>query len=60
MKYEGADNSGSTAITDDFFMHCALPPATKTHSSYQVNKEVRSTQNSQAIKRCGPCKKTTA
>ena len=52
-KYEGTDDCGSTAVTDDLFMHSSLPPAIKKHSSYQVKlqKEVKSTQNSQTIKK---------
>ena len=34
-------------------MHSSLPPAIKKHSSYQVKlqKEVKSTQNSQTVKK---------
>ena len=41
---EETDNCSSTSVTDDLFVHSALPPATKTHSSYQVKlqKEVKS------------------
>ena len=28
------DYCSLTAVTDNLFMHSALPPATKTHSSY--------------------------
>ena len=28
-KYEGTDDCSLTAVTDDLFMHSALPPATK-------------------------------
>ena len=55
-KYEGTDNC---AVTDNVLMYSALPPATKTHSSYQVKlqKEVKSTQKQPSCKkRCGPCK----
>ena len=43
---EETDNFSSTSVTDDLFVHCALPPAIKTHSSYQVKlqKEMKSTQ----------------
>jgi len=32
----------STSVTDDLFVHSTLPPATKTHSSYQVKLQKRS------------------
>ena len=59
---EGTDNCSSTSITDDLFVPFALPPATNTHSSYQVKlqKEVKSiyTQKQPSCKkRWGPCKK---
>ena len=52
-KYEEAYNCGLTSVTDDLFVPSALPPKTNTHSSYQVKlqKEVISTQNSQALKK---------
>ena len=58
---EETDNFSSVSVTDDLFVHSALPPATKTHSSYQVKlqKEVKSTQKQPSCKkRCGPCKRT--
>ena len=57
---EETDIFSSMSVTDDLFVQSLLPPATNTHSSYQVKlqKEVKSTQNSKAVKkRCGPCKK---
>ena len=46
---EETDNCSSMSVTDDLFMHSALPPATKAHISYQLKlqKEVKSTQNLQ-------------
>jgi len=40
-------------ISVHLFVQSALPPAIKTHSSYQVKlqKEVKSTQNSQSVKK---------
>jgi len=46
---EETDNSSSMSVTDNLFVHSALPSAIKTHSSYQVKlqKEVKSTQKTQ-------------
>ena len=54
------DDCGSTTVTDNLLVHSSLPPAMKTHLSYQVKlqKEVKSTQKQQSYKkRCCPCKK---
>ena len=43
-----------TSVTDDLFVHSTLPPATKTHSSYQVKlqkKGVKSTQKQPSCKK---------
>ena len=50
---EETDNFSSTSVTDDLFVHSALPPATKTHSSYQVKlqKEMKSTQKQPSCKK---------
>jgi len=59
---EETDNCSSMSVANDLFVHSALPPAIKTHSSYQVKLqiEVKSTQKQPSCKkRCSPCKKTT-
>jgi len=50
---EETDNFSSTSVTDDLFVHSALPPATKAHSGYQVElqKEVKSTQEQPSCKK---------
>jgi len=47
------DNCGSTAVTDNLFMHSALPPATKTHSVIKLNykKKWNLHKNRQAVKK---------
>jgi len=47
---EETDNCSSTSVTDDLFVHSALPLATKTHSSYQ-QKEVKCTQKQPSCKK---------
>ena len=47
------------AVTDNLFMHSALPPETKTHLSYQVKLRKEEIQPN-CIKRCGHVKKKTA
>ena len=54
-----AYNCSLTSVTDNLFVSSALPPYTNTHSSYQVKlqKEVKSTQKSQALKKVRPMQK---
>ena len=40
-KYGGADDCGSTAVTDDLFMHSSLPPATKHIQVIKLNYKKR-------------------
>ena len=58
-KYEGADDCGSTAVTDDLFMHSSLLPATKhiqvIKLNYKNSWNLHKTAKLQ--KRCGPWKK---
>ena len=48
---EETNNFCSMSVTDDLFVHSALPPATKTHSSYQVKLQKKRNlhKNSQAV-----------
>ena len=34
---EETDNFSSTSVTDNLFVHSALPPATKTHQVSKLN-----------------------
>ena len=40
-KYEGTDDCGSTAVTDDLFMNSALPPATEHIQVIKLNYKKR-------------------
>ena len=40
-KYERTDNCGSTAVTDNLFMHSSLPPATKHNQFIKLNCKKR-------------------
>ena len=40
-KYKGTDDCGSTAVSDDLFMHSSLPPATKHIQIIKLNCKKR-------------------
>jgi len=61
-KYEGTDDCGSTAVTDDLFMHSSLPPTAKHIQVIKLNYKKRWNlhKNSQAVKKVWPMQKMTA